>query len=98
MRLLEHIHLSRQERGVDFVRITLWKRAGGIFWEGGVDSVTLAYRCLKEEYILGGWVGFRECPTVAYGCLKEGIFWEGGVDYGRDAYLSGGGAYSGRAG
>ena len=30
--------------------------------------------------------GFRKCPTIAYGCLKEGIFWEGGVDYGSVAY------------
>ena len=40
------------------------------------------YRYLKEESILGGRGGFRECPTVTYGCLKEGIFWEGRVDYG----------------
>ena len=33
-----------------FVRITLQKRAGGIFWEGGVDSERLAYRCLKGEW------------------------------------------------
>ena len=45
MRLLEHAHLFRQERGVDSVRITLYKKAGGIFWEGGVDSERLAYRC-----------------------------------------------------
>ena len=42
----------------------------------------LTYRRLKGEYILGGRGGFRECPTVAYGCLNEGIFLEGGVDYG----------------
>ena len=35
---------------------------------------------------MGGRGGFRECPTVAYGCLKEGIVWEGGVDYGSVAY------------
>ena len=35
-------------------------------------STLYAYRCLKGEYILGGRGGFRECPTVAYGCLKEG--------------------------
>ena len=47
--------------------------------------------------------GFRECPTVAYGCLKEGIFWEGGVDYWSVAYSGEeggynleGGLYSGR--
>ena len=27
-----------------------------IYWEGGVDSERLAYRCLKGEYILGGLV------------------------------------------
>ena len=69
---LEHAHLSRQERAVD-----IW----GIFLEGGVDSESLTYGCLKGEYILGGRGGFRECPTVAY------IFWEGGVDYGSVAYV-----------
>ena len=66
MRFLEHAHLSRQERGVDFVIITLWKKAGGIFWKGGVDFERLAYICLKGEYIMEGRGGFRECPTVAY--------------------------------
>ena len=28
-------------------------------------------------------VWIPECPTIAYGCLKEDIFWEGGVDSGR---------------
>ena len=52
MRLLEHAHLFRQEREVDSVRITLYKKAGGIFWERGVDSERLAYyRCYKGEYI-----------------------------------------------
>ena len=85
-----------------------------IFWEGGVDSEPLAYRCLKGVYILGGRVGFRECPRLQ---LKEGILWEGGVDYGSVAYSGeewryileggvdsesvaylGGGGYIGRAG
>ena len=34
MRLLEHAHLFRQGRGVYSVRITLYKKAGGIFLEG----------------------------------------------------------------
>ena len=57
----------------------------------------------RGVYILGGMGGFRECPTVAYGCLKEGIFWEGGVDYWSVAYSGEeggynleGGLYSGR--
>ena len=37
----------------------------GVFWVGEVDSEGLPYRCLKEEYILAGRGGFRECPTVA---------------------------------
>ena len=45
MRILEHAHLFRQERGVDSVRITLYKKARGIFLEGGVDFERLAKRC-----------------------------------------------------
>ena len=52
MRLLEQAHLSRQERGVDSVRITLTVEKGwGVFWEGGVDSERLAYRCLKGPHM-----------------------------------------------
>ena len=38
--------------------ITLWKRAGGIFWKGGVDSERLAYICLKGSILWegGGWI------------------------------------------
>ena len=34
MRLLEHAHLFRQERGVDSVRITLYKKAGPGIYSG----------------------------------------------------------------
>ena len=35
----------------------------------------------RGVYFWPGRVGFRECPIVAYGSLKDAIFWEGGVDY-----------------
>ena len=36
---------------------------------------------------MGGGVGLRECPTVAYIYIYIiCIFWEGGVDYGSVAY------------
>ena len=74
------------ERG-GFCENHIVEKGWGIFWKGGVDSERLAYRYLKWEYIFWpGRVGFRECPTVAYGCLKGGIFWEGGVDFGSVAY------------
>ena len=47
----------------------------------------------KRGVYIGREGGFRECPTVAYGYLKEGIFWEGEVDYGSVAYSGEEGGY-----
>ena len=45
--------------GVSRVVVT---RGGGIFWEGGVYSGRLIYRCLKRVgYILGGRGKLWEC-------------------------------------
>ena len=38
-------------------------RKGRIFWEGGVDSVSVAYSCGKRGYILRG----------------RSRFWDGGI-------------------
>ena len=65
------------------VAIVIEKR--GMFWEGGVDSVSLAYSCGKVGYILRGrgrfwnFCIFWECG-ILYRFWKGGIFWEGGVD------------------
>ena len=69
-----------------------WK-GGGIFWEGGVYSGSVAHRCLKWGIL---WEG-----GLYYGSVKKGgIFWERGVNSGRVAYrcLKEGGVHSGREG
>ena len=45
------------------------KKGGILFWEEGVDSGRVAYRCLKWGYILCRRV---DSVSVAYRCLKGG--------------------------
>ena len=57
-------------------------KGGDIFWEGGVDYVSVAYSGL-EGGILEGWVDYGR---VAY-LRRGGILSEGGVDSGRAGYI-----------
>ena len=56
------------------------KGGGGIFWEGGVDYVIVAYSG-SERGSLEGWVDYHYGRVA--NLRRGGIFWEGGVDSGR---------------
>ena len=56
-------------------------KKGGIFLERGLNSESIAYRCLKGGG--GGVHSGREVEILrASLCIKGGIFWEGGIDSG----------------
>ena len=52
--------------------ISCWKGGGGIFWEGGVYSGSVAYSCWKGGYILGGRGRFWEPYTLYIITIKGG--------------------------
>ena len=49
-----------------------------MFWAGGVESGSVAYRCLKESIFWEEGVDYER--VISRG---GGVFWEGGVDSGR---------------
>ena len=69
-------------------------KKGGIFWERGVNSGRVAYRCLKGgggTFWEGGREGRVDSESVTlykrgYILGGRGIFWEGGVVSGIVAY------------
>ena len=68
------VYAGRMGRPI-FLEGRISNGGGGIFWEGGVDSGSIAYSCGKGGYIPGAALA-----------ITGSIFRKGGVDYGSVAY------------